>query len=509
MNRQLKTIPQITIEINGAALELGERAALAEVRVQQRLSLPTLSEITFFNETEFLTSSDVFSLGADLRVQLNGFDIPLFNGQITAVEYIYEPDNLKKIRLRGYDKLHLLRKRQSVRAFVQMTLQDLITELARDFSLEIEVSDNTPLRQRIIQFEQTDFDLMAEIAERNGLYFALREDALHVFTLEGVGDSIELQLGENLLEARVEVNSDKICRSVRTTGWNALRVENFQAVTNAERNGRSIGAEIDTGNFGSDFERVIADENITDEMEALALSQAELDWRIAQEVIFWGAADGNPQLQPGTRVRVAGIVSDLTGSYVLTAVNHTIDTIKGFVSEISTVLPKPVLRQKHSLATYGIVTGLDDPEGFGRARVKLPNYNDVETDWMQVLSVGAGLGKGLIALPDIDDTVLVLFPRGELTQGIILGGLYGMTQHEDWDWGIEETNVKRFRLQTGGNQKISFDDVKQTLRMENSDGSYVEMSPEKVSFYAKRDLEIAAPGRAILIKGKTIDFEQG
>jgi phage protein D/phage baseplate assembly protein gpV len=508
MNRQLKTLPQITIKINGAPLALVERAAFAEVRVQQRLSLPSLCEITFFDATEFLTANELLSLGADLSVYLDGFETSLFSGQITAVEHLYEPSNLRKVRLRGYDKLHLLRKHQSVRAFVQMTLEDLIKELIKDLSLEVEMTENTALRERIIQFEQTDFELMADIAERNGLYFALREDTLHVLTLEGIGDAIDLQLGENLLEARVEINSDKICRSVSTTGWNTLRVENFQGFANSERSGRSIGAEISTANFGDDFERVITDENVCDETEALALSQAQLDWCIAQEVVFWGAADGNPDLQPGTPIEVSGIAPNLAGSYVLTSVNHTIDTVKGFVSEISTVLPKPVLRQKQSLATYGIVTGLGDPEGFGRVRVKLPNYNDVETDWMQVLSVGAGLGKGLIALPDVDDTVLVFCPRGELTQGIILGGLYGTVQREDWDWGIEETSVKRFRLQTAGNQKISFDDVKQTLRMENSDGSFVEMSPEKVLFHASRDLEIAAPGRAIVIKGKTIDFER-
>lgn len=508
MNGQLKTLPQITIKIDGEPLELGTRAGLAEVRVQQKLSLPTLCEITFFDTTGFFTASHILSLGSDLSVSLNAFDTPLFEGQVTAVEYIYDPTNIRKVRLRGYDKLHLLRKRQSVRAFVQTTLQTLISELAEDLSLDIEFDGNTPLRERIIQVDQTDFDLIAEIAARNGLYFTLREGTLHIFTLEGIGDSIPLQLGENLLEARIEINSNKICRSVSTTGWNISRVENFKGFSDAERSGRSIGAEISTAKFGDDYERVITDQNIIDEMEALALSQAELDWRIAQEVSLWGVADGDPLLRPGVPVEVAGVARDLTGSYVLASVNHMIDTVKGFVSEISTILPKPILRQKHSLATYGIVTGLEDPEGFGRVRVKLPNYNDVETDWMQVLSAGAGLGKGMIALPDIDDTVLVFFPRGELTHGTILGGLYGSVQRENWDWGIEENRVKRFRLQTSGNQKIIFDDVNQLLRMENSDGSFVEMSPEKVMLHASRDLEIAAPGRAILIRGKTIDFEK-
>jgi len=332
MNRQLKTLPQITIEIDGVQLELGERAALAEVRVQQRLSLPTLCELTFFNSTEFLSDGDLLSLGADLRVSLVESDTPLFDGQITAVEHIYEPSNLRKVRLRGYDKLHLLRKRQPVRAFVQMTLHDLINELVEDFSLTVQTAENSALRERIIQFEQTDFDLMAELAERNGLYFALRESTLHVFTLEGTGDSVSLELGTDLLEARVEINADKICRSVSTTGWNALRVENFSGFANSVRNGRNIGAEVADTNFGKDFERIITDENVTDELEAIALSQAELDWRAAQEVILRGVAEGNPQLQPGTQVELEGIAPDLNGSYVLTSVNHIIDSAKGFVS---------------------------------------------------------------------------------------------------------------------------------------------------------------------------------
>lgn len=510
MNRQLKTLPQITVEIDGAPLELSDRASLAEVRVQQRLSLPALCELTFFDATEFLASGDLLSLGADLRVSVAESATPLFTGQITAVEHVYEPSNQRKIRLRAYDRLHLLRKRQQVRAFVQMTLNDLIGELVKDFSLSVDAAENSALRERIIQFEQTDFDLMRQLAERNGLYFALREDTLHVFTLEGIAadDSVSLRLGENLLEARVEINADKICRAVSTTGWNALRVENFSGSAESFRNGRSIGAGIDDAGFGDELRRVITDENITDETEAAALSQAELDWRAAQEVTFWGAAEGNPKLQPGTPVEVEGIAQNLNGSYIPASVNHTIDAVKGFISEISTALPQPALRQKQSLATFGIVTGLDDPENFGRVRVKLPNYNDVETEWMQVVGMGAGIGKGLIALPDIDDTVLVFFPRGEPTQGIILGGLYGTIQQEDWDWGVEESKVKRFRLQTAGNQKISFDDVKQILRMENSDGSFIEMSPEKVSLHAQRNLEIAAPGHGILIKAKTIDFER-
>lgn len=508
MNHQLKTIPQISIEIDGVKTAFSEMRSLAELRVQQRLSLPTLCEITFLDSTEYLLANEIMSLGAELKINVGEYVEPLFSGQITAVEYLYEPSSIRKVRLRGYDKLHRLRKRQSVRALLQMTLQELIGELVSEFSIEIETTEEGFLHERIIQFQQTDLDLIKELSERSGLYFSLRENTLHIFTPEGIGESVSLKLGETLLEARAEINADNLCRSVKTTGWNTLRVENFQSVSDISRNGRSVSAKIREAAFGENFEHIISDENILDEIEAANLSQAELDRHIAQEITLWGVAEGDPKINAGTPIDVQGIGAKLDGTYVVSSVNHTIDPSKGFVSEFSTSLPKPVSKPKNSLATLGIVTAVNDPEGFGRVRVKLPNYNDVEIDWMQVVSVGAGIGKGLLALPDIDDTVLVFFPRGELTQGIILGGLYGMMQTEDWDWGIEEDKIERFRFQTSGNQKISLDDVEKTVRIENSDGSFIKMSPEKVSLHSTRDLEIVTPGRTITIKGKTIDFEK-
>lgn len=507
-DRQPKAIPQIEIALNGEPLGLRQRAALASLRVQQRLSLPSQLELTFIDTGEVFTSSEILSLGSQIQASVISSDVPLFDGQITAVEYIYDPGNLRKIRLRGYDRLHLLRKRQSVKAFVQITLLELINELTGDLSLETHIEEDTPIRARLIQVDQTDFDLIAEVAEKNGLYFTLRGEALHVHTLEGIGEPVALRLGHSLFEARVEVNGNRLCRSVATSGWNTSRVESFIGLTESERSGRNVGAAIATAKFGNRFEWTISDQNIADEMEALAVSQAELDWRIAQEVTLWAVAEGDPLLRPGTPVNITGVADELNGRYILTSVDHTIDQDKGFVSEISTSLPKPIVQQACAIATYGSVSGLDDPEGMGRVRVTLPSYENVETEWMQVMSAGAGLGKGLIALPDIDDTVLVLFPRGELTQGVVLGGLYGSIQREDWDWGIDDNATKRFRLQTAGGQKIEFNDVTEALRMENSDGSYVEMSPHKVTLHARRDLEIAAPGRAIVIKGKTIDFEK-
>jgi hypothetical protein len=48
-----------------------------------------------------------------------------------------------------------------------------------------------------------------------------------------------------------------------------------------------------------------------------------------------------------------------------------------------------------------------------------------------------------------------------------------------------------------------------TIRLENGKGSYVELSADKVRVHAAVDLELEAPGQAVLIRGQSIDFERG
>ena len=84
-----------------------------------------------------------------------------------------------------------------------------------------------------------------------------------------------------------------------------------------------------------------------------------------------------------------------------------------------------------------------------------------------------------------------------------------MLTREEWDWGVEGSEVQRYTLRTPGGQRVRLDDTKQTLRVENSDGSYIEMSPEKVMLHAQRDMDIEAPGRTLTIRAKKVDFQHG
>ena len=98
----------------------------------------------------------------------------------------------------------------------------------------------------------------------------------------------------------------------------------------------------------------------------------------------------------------------------------------------------------------------------------LPAYGGVETDWIGVLCAAAGPGKGLVALPNVGDTVLVLLIHEDPGQGLVLGGLYG--QERLADSGVEDGAVKRFSFRTADGQLIQLDD--RSLRLENRAGIF-------------------------------------
>jgi phage baseplate assembly protein gpV len=505
MSTPALSLPLLNVEVNERVLTDAERASLGGIRIRQKLSRPAQCELTFFNEPGAkLTSS--FIPGAGLRVAVGAHLPPLFAGEISAIEYVYEPAQGRRVRVRGYDRLRRLSKRQPVRSHVQMGLADFARELAESVGLSLAAPPANLTWRRLIQHGQTDLDFLIQITEACGLYFTLREQVLHLLTLEGLGEAIHLTLGETLLEACVEINSDPACSAVIASGWDPLRAEGHEGRASQARTSRAAGARMPAAWVGNAPEYRFVHQMAQNDAHAEGQAQAELDLRVAREVVLRGVAEGDPRLQPGARVEVHGLAAVGTGRYVLTEVTHIFDERQRFVSEISTYPAGPAPRVQGTSVILGKVTSVDDPDHLGRVQVALPACNGVETDWMGVVTVGAGAGKGLMMLPDVGDTVLVLCAQEDPTQGVVLGGLYGVGGPPDG--GIESSSVKRFTCLTPGGQRLRFDDTHKSIRVENAGGSFVELGPDKVAFHGAVDLVIEAPGKTITLRGNAINFEQ-
>jgi phage protein D/phage baseplate assembly protein gpV len=496
-------VPDVRIAIAGAAIPAAARRAVAEIRVQQSLSQPTLCELVWLmtdaGDASFVRPGAELSLHVDDRL--------LFSGDVTAIEYVHTASSGREVRVRAYDRLHRLRKRQDVRAYVHIALDELARELVKRDGLAAAISTAAPVFRHLVQAQQSDYDLLADLVARSGLYFWLDGTTLRLMDLASTGAPLALTLGDNLLRAEFELNADTTCAAVYTLGWDPSLVAPRQATANRAHAGRAIGAELDSADGHGDATRSLLNTLADDETQAQRAAQGELDRRVNRSVIFTGAADGDTRLTPGSRVDVRGVAAEFAGTYTVASVTHRVDGAGGFVCEFSTAPPIDRRTGTGAAVTLGIVTQVEDPENRGRIRVRLPAYNDAESGWLPVVLPGVGQDKGIVATPNIDDTVLLLAPDGDPSRALVIGGVPG--RGGPVDAGVSEGQVRRFFIRTAGGLSLSFDDAAKTIRLQDAVQNQLELSPNGVVLHAATDLRIQAPGRSITILADAIDFERG
>ncbi len=546
----IDVLPRLSIEVDGSELAGGIAEKIGHTVARQRLSLPAMCELSVYEPSDLGEAADAFPVGRALRVALPDSGGLLFEGDITAVEVACGPARESELRVRAYDRLHRLRKRQPQRVHTEVTLADLAAELVREDGIDVECEVESPLWRHVFQHRQSDFDLLDERARLCGAYFVLDGDRLRILTLDGHADEHTLELGENLFEAKVEVNAETTCRRVSTLGWDPMTATFLRETVDAPRVGTSIDVALAPGDVGGTGERTIVDVPVADAAQAVARAQAELDRRAAHESRFSGVTDGDVTLRAGDVVEVSGLGRRSSGRFVLGDVRHAIDGTRGFVTEISTDLPSPPPRVSPTAssgaacATIAVVTSVDDPEELGRVKVRLPSHGDLETSWLEVMAPGAGDEKGLVVLPDVDDNVVVMFADHDPAFAIVLGGIYGHRGTIDGG-GVVNGSVRRFtlrtpggheiqlddeveeiRIRTPGGHRLAFDDANESIELETPAGHRVSLddraesveietstghsfalAPDLVSLRAEGDIDIAAPGKGIRLRADHIDFE--
>jgi phage protein D/phage baseplate assembly protein gpV len=489
-------VPAVEVRLDGSPLPRAVR--ILSVRVSSRFGAPSQCAVALHDPAGYQSWPAPAGLGARLAVCVAGADEPLFTGEVTGVELDRAPDGTTTARVRGYDLLHRLRKRQTLRVLEQVTVASVAQALTGDLGVRVDGAAG-PVLARVVQHRQSDFELLVEVAARGGRLVVLDGTVLRLSTLDGHGEPVPLAFGSSLFTAGVEANMDRVAGSVAALGWDVGSAAQVRAVASAPRNPARIALPVPAEAAVS-----LVDQPAAGVDDAAAAAQLALDLRTATGAVLRGAAAGDARLRPGARVDVTGVGAAVDGRYVLCQVVHQLDA-DGFQSTFSTEPPAPPAGQPGTAVTLGRVTAVADPAGRGRVRVSLPGFGDIDAGWLGVVCPGAGRGKGLVALPDVGDTVAVALPHADPAAGLVLGSLYGAVDPPDP--GVDGDAVRRWSLRSADGQCLVVDDAKHLLRLENRDGSFVELAPDAVRVRAKTDLVLDASGHAVTVRGRSVDFE--
>ena len=501
--RQVQGLPELLITLGRRRLPASEVASVDSVRVRLALGQPGQCEITWHLPDAAAARRLDAAPGDALRVELGGRREPLFVGEVTVTEYAHGADASLEIRVRGYDALHRLRMRQHTRVHDDVDLADLARALADGTGLSVD--GGAVHLGRVYQCARSDLDLLVQTSARVGLYPVVDGTTLRLLDLSGEGEPLHLELGSSLHAAALEVSQEPSYRSTETVRWDPARAEATTGRARSPHARASVQVDPAPQSVGGGGTLVRADEVMADGALADALAQADLDVRSAAEVTAVLVAEGDPALRAGRQVRVSGVVPRLEGLYTVCEAVHTIDGT-GYETTLSTRPPAGPGPRPPDVVTLGVVDRVDDPEARGRAQVRLPAYPHLVTPWVPVLVAAAGPGKGVVALPDEGDTVLVLLPGRDPGQAVVLGGLYGTLQLPDAD--DDGSRGGRYSIRTADGQQVTLSSHGKSLRLTDGHGSVVELGPELMRLSSATDLLIEAPGKALRVRARTVDFEE-
>lgn len=101
---------------------------------------------------------------------------------------------------------------------------------------------------------------------------------------------------------------------------------------------------------------------------------------------------------------------------------------------------------------YGIVCQNKDPDNLDRIKVRLPwlDGGDVDqTHWAQLLTPMEGKKFGWYNVPEIDDVVVVMFIGGDVSQPVIIGGVWSKTDNSPEPNEDGKNNFRGYRSRSG------------------------------------------------------------
>ncbi|WP_255545336.1 contractile injection system protein, VgrG/Pvc8 family, partial [Micromonospora parastrephiae] len=251
VRRDQRRAPALIVVLDGVELAAAARQRLRSLRVAARLNQPTQAELVLATTVGVGAFDPAVRPGTTLDVRLADHADALFAGEVTAVEVEYAADGAALLRLRAYDALHRLRKRQGLRVFTSVTAVELARELCGEVGLDVTAEIDGPRLERLSQHRHSDLELLREVAGRAGLHLAADGDAVRLVTLAGYGEPVALALGADVHSLRLSTNADQASGASAVLGWHPQRAEPISQQADEARCGRPAGDRPDPADVGA------------------------------------------------------------------------------------------------------------------------------------------------------------------------------------------------------------------------------------------------------------------
>jgi len=528
------------IKANGAKVSADVTGDIISINVEQALYLPSMAELRmlYFDPTTRTypdsTIGNTFEIGNELEIKFGYVDnlTAVFKGEITAVEFSYPTGEIPGLVVRAYDKLHRLQRGRKVRAFVDKSHSDIISQLFQENGLSVAVDSTTPVLKHTIQTNESDYDFIQRLANLNGLELhSTATGSYEVKKMSTGGPVATISPEHDLLDLTVRVNTSDQVDKVTVRNWDPKQkqaiVGNSEAATNAYKpsaayNGKTGKAA--SSSFGT-HEMLVVNYAVQDQSEAQNFAKAIFDDLAGRFIQVEGSCQGQGLLTAGKKAKIENI-GKFAGEYYLTRVSHRYTGRTGYVSHFeansrqsNTILE---LTSQHSSNNrsiegpiIGLVTDLNDPDNVGRIKIKFPTFDEnVVSAWARVATPMAGNSRGFYFMPEVNDEVLVVFEHGDPNRPIMIGGLYSNTDKvpEYSGKGVDGGVVKHRYVKSKLGHIIAFDETDDKPSINIIDKTtknkiIIDSTENTITIESDKDIKLVAKNGLISLEAKNIEMK--
>jgi phage protein D len=429
------------VSLNGSNLGATWLDGLLEVRVEREFQVPSRATLRFVDPGYALLQANLLALGTTLEITDPSGSPVLITAEVTSVAVDQRLGEQPELVVVAHDKSHRLGRATTLKSYLAMAYSDVVSSLASGAGLTAKVTSTNVTLDYLMQVD-SDLGLITELARRVGFDWWVEGTTLN-FSPPAAGTQVALALGATLRSFSVRASGHHP-DSVTVDGWDRDQQQMVTATVSSPTAG--VVASSDLANvvsapssaFGSATLLTVG-LSAQSQVEAQQLGQAIYDRGRAGSVTARGVADGNGAIVPGCTVAVTD-AGPLSGSYPVTRVEHVHRPSSGYVTRFVAGDRRPATlvdtlagagggvtpAHRHAGVTVGQVTNINDPNSTGRVKVRYPGAStEDETGWARVVSVGGGVNRGTVFIPEVNDEVLVAFEGGDPRQPVVIGGLYG------------------------------------------------------------------------------------
>ncbi len=334
--------PTYRVKVNGQDLlaDLFLQVPTAQVDTtlegMHRFSFTVNSTFDIQNR-EFAHLDDVFTFGNAVEVYLgyvDGGSLPLLHqGIITSVQTSFPASGLPQINVSGYDLSYPMTKGKRSRNWDNKKDSEVVALVAKDYGLNTgsTVADTQVVQPKIEQSQESDFELIKKLAQRNGFEFYTFKQDLHFHApTNDESQTVTLEWGKGLLSFTPEINISEQISKVEVRGWDVNSKKELIGVAQAgDEPGRDPGRR-----SGAEFVKKICKDSGELKVRMPAFTQQEVDRRAKglltrrAEMFVKGSGEsiGLPEILPDTNVNLLGMGKLFSKVYYVEQATHTVST---------------------------------------------------------------------------------------------------------------------------------------------------------------------------------------